>query len=74
MNTIKQKLGVQMRIIVLFGIVLSAMAAVYKWRYKLLNMILAVSVLRKIGVMITMNMPTIKNKLFSTLFSKTSNG
>lgn len=61
-----------MKIIVLFGLVLSAMVAVYKWRYKLLNMILAISVLRKIGVMITMNMPTIKNKLFSTLFSKTS--
>lgn len=63
-----------MRIILLFGVVLSAMLAIYKWRYKLLNMILAVSVLRKLGVMITMNMPTIKNKLLSNMFTKTSNG
>lgn len=66
-----------MRIIILFGVVLSVMVAIYRWRYKLLNMILAVSVLRKVGVMLTMNMPTIKNKLFSTLFQKSqepSNG
>lgn len=66
-----------MRIIVLFGVVFSVMLAIYKWRYKLLNMVLAISVLRKVGVMITMNMPTIKNKIFSTLFQKShesSNG
>lgn len=59
-----------MRIILLFGVVLTAMAAVYKWRYKIVNMILAVSVLRKLGVMITMNMPSIKNKLLSNLFTR----
>ncbi|MFZ3580336.1 hypothetical protein [Virgibacillus sp. DJP39] len=63
-----------MRIIVIVGIVLSALFAVYKWRYKLLNMILAVSVLRKLGVMLTMNMPTIKEKLFSNLFKNPLNG
>ncbi|ASK63192.1 hypothetical protein CFK37_14070 [Virgibacillus phasianinus] len=61
-----------MRIILLFGVVLSAMVALYKWRYKLMNMILAVSVLRKLGVMITMNMPAIKNKILSNMFTKTS--
>ncbi|WP_404453015.1 hypothetical protein LG329_02525 [Virgibacillus necropolis] len=63
-----------MRIILIFSVVLSAMLAIYKWRYKLLNMILAVSVLRKLGVMITMNMPDIKNKILSNMFTKTSNG
>ncbi|ASN05232.1 hypothetical protein [Virgibacillus necropolis] len=63
-----------MRIIIIVGVGLSAMLAVYKWRYKLVNMILAVSVLRKLGVILTMNMPTIKNKILSNIFTKTSNG
>ncbi|WP_430785264.1 hypothetical protein VBD025_10695 [Virgibacillus flavescens] len=63
-----------MRIILIFGAVLSTMLAAYKWRYKIVNMLLAVSVLRKLGVIITMNIPSIKNKFLSNLFKKSSIG
>ncbi|HLR66457.1 hypothetical protein [Virgibacillus alimentarius] len=59
-----------MRIVVTFAVLLTIISVIYKWRYKLMNMILAITLLRKIAVTITMNMPIIKNKLLPNLFKR----
>ncbi|MEW9677933.1 hypothetical protein ABRT01_17565 [Lentibacillus sp. L22] len=59
-----------MRILVIFAVFATVLTVLYKWRYKLLNMVLAFALLRKISVVISMNMPTIKDKILPKLFNK----
>jgi hypothetical protein len=64
--------GVIMRFLFLFTILLSAAALLYKWRYRVVNLILAISFLRRLAVSISMRMPGFRKKLLPGLFSKQS--
>ncbi|MEN1970528.1 hypothetical protein WMZ97_20960 [Lentibacillus sp. N15] len=55
---------------IIFGLVATVLTILYKWRYRLLNTFLAFSLLRKLVVAVTMNMPTIKQKILPGLFQK----
>lgn len=59
-----------MRVLVFFTVLLTVASVIYKWRYKILNTILAITLLRKLTVAITMNMPAIKNKILPKLFGR----
>ncbi|WP_163970006.1 hypothetical protein [Oceanobacillus halotolerans] len=61
-----------MRILIWFVSLLAIISVVFKWRYKILNALLAFSFLRRITVALTMNMPTIRNKLLPNLFNSQS--
>jgi hypothetical protein len=50
--------------------ILSAIAFLYKWRYRVFNIILAISFLRRLAISISMKMPGFREKLLPGLFSK----
>jgi len=60
-----------MRILVVFTVLFTVMSLLYKWRYRIMNTLLAVTLIRKISVAISMNMPAIKEKVLPRLFGKT---
>ncbi|HLR40930.1 MAG TPA: hypothetical protein VK091_04595 [Virgibacillus sp.] len=62
-----------MRILVVFTVLFTVMSLLYKWRYRIMNTLLAITLIRKISVAITMNMPAIKEKVLPRLFGKTTN-
>lgn len=62
-----------MRVLVVFTVLLTAISVIYRWRYKILNTILAITLLRKLTIAITMNMPVIKNKVLPKLFRRPIN-
>ncbi|SFD54232.1 hypothetical protein SAMN05216238_102136 [Lentibacillus persicus] len=43
---------------------------IFKWRFRIMNTLLAVSFLRKAIVMLSMNMPAIREKLMPRLFQR----
>ncbi|GGB29331.1 hypothetical protein F3157_00040 [Virgibacillus dakarensis] len=59
-----------MRAILIFAAIAAAVSVLYKWRYRLINTILAISFLRRMVIAITMNMPEIKEKVLSSFFKK----
>lgn len=59
-------------LVVLTGII-AAVSMIYKWRYKLMNAILAISFLRRFAVRISMKMPSVRNDLLPSLFKGASN-
>lgn len=61
-----------MRILVVFTVLFTVMSLLYKWRYRIMNTLLAITLIRKIFVAITMNMPAIKEKVLPRLFGKTT--
>lgn len=46
-----------MRNFVLISLLITLLSLLYQWRYKLLNMILTISILRKFLVRLSMNWP-----------------
>ncbi|MFC4558814.1 hypothetical protein ACFO3D_11390 [Virgibacillus kekensis] len=62
-----------MRIFLVLTFAVSAAAAIFKWRYRIVNTLLAVSFLRRVAVMISMNMPEIRQRILPGLFSRPSN-
>lgn len=58
-----------MRVAIVFTTVLGLFAILFKWRYRIMNAILAVSVLRRLAITLSMNMPALKDKLLPALFS-----
>ncbi|SDQ50109.1 hypothetical protein SAMN05216232_1837 [Virgibacillus subterraneus] len=52
---------------------MTVVTVIFKWRYRIVNTLLAISFLRRIAVMITMNMPAIRNKILPNLFSRSTN-
>lgn len=52
----------KMRFLLFFTALLSAIALLYKWRYRVLNIILAVSFLRRLAVSVSMKMPGLFTK------------
>ncbi|WP_090867178.1 hypothetical protein [Oceanobacillus limi] len=62
-----------MRIVVFLTCVVTAFSILYKWRYRVMNTILAVSFLRKIAVTLSMNMPNLRSKIIPNLFNQSTN-
>lgn len=60
-----------MRIIFLIIGLVAASAFVYKWRYRILNMVLAIGFLRKFAVQLSMSSPSIRS-LFKSKMSQTN--
>lgn len=58
-----------MRIFIILTGAIACISLLYKWRYKLLNAILAVSFLRRIAVSFSMNLPSIRKKILPSIFS-----
>ncbi|RKQ37795.1 hypothetical protein [Oceanobacillus halophilus] len=54
-------------------IIFASILSIYKWRYRILNAILAVPVLRRYAVRISMNMPQMRSKVLPSLFSEDIN-
>ncbi|MEN2765982.1 hypothetical protein [Ornithinibacillus xuwenensis] len=62
-----------MRIIFILSGVIAAISVLYKWRYKLMNAVLAVSFLRRIAVSASMRMPSIRKNILPSLFNQSTN-
>lgn len=58
-----------MRLLVLFVSAAAVLTVLFKWRYRLLNTLLAISFLRKLAVAVSMNMPAIRQKLSAGIFT-----
>lgn len=59
-----------MRITTIVLGILGIIGIVYKWRYRIVNTLLAISFLRRLAVTLSMNMPTIRSKILPGLFGK----
>lgn len=46
------------------------MVMIFRWRYRIMNTLLAISFLRRAAVMISMNMPVIREKIMPALFNR----
>lgn len=57
-----------LRIIVLIAGILTTAALLFKWRYRVMNTLLAIGFLRKLAVQLSMNMPTVRSKLIPWMF------
>jgi uncharacterized membrane protein len=61
-----------MRLFVILTAIVAAISVLYKWRYKLMNAMLAVSFLRRMAVSISMNLPSIRKNILPSIFKETS--
>ncbi|GAB4073446.1 hypothetical protein GCM10028778_09570 [Barrientosiimonas marina] len=61
-----------MRIFTVLTVIASIMFFVYRWRYRIINTLLAISFLRKAVVTLSMNMPMIRDKFLPALFQRRS--
>ncbi|ALX48084.1 hypothetical protein [Lentibacillus amyloliquefaciens] len=59
-----------MRFFALLTIVITLAAVIFKWRFRIVNTLLAVSFLRQAVVTISMNMPAIREKIMPALFQR----
>ncbi|GAB3795517.1 hypothetical protein [Virgibacillus kimchii] len=63
-----------MRFLLLFTVLLSAITLLYKWRYRVVNLLLAISFLRRMAISISMKMPGLREKVLPGLFTRRSAG
>lgn len=61
-----------MRYLIVITSIITVISVIYKWRYKLMNTVLAVSFLRRIAVAVSMNMPAIRTKILPGFFNNKS--
>ncbi|MGM8365133.1 hypothetical protein ACLIBG_06550 [Virgibacillus sp. W0181] len=61
-----------MRLFVIITSLLAILTVLFRWRYRIMNMILAITILRKISVALTMKIPALRDKLLP-LFLNRSN-
>ena len=61
-----------MRVFFVLTAIVAALSVIYKWRYKLVNAMLAVSFLRRIAVSISMNLPSIRKNILPSIFKETT--
>lgn len=61
-----------MRLFIILASAVTIVSVLFKWRYRIINTLLAISFLRKIAIMITMNMPEIRNKVVPNMFGRSS--
>lgn len=59
-----------MRVFIILASAVTVVSVLFKWRYRIMNTLLAISFLRKIAIMVTMNMPEIKNKVVPNLVGR----
>ncbi|MFD1850272.1 hypothetical protein [Oceanobacillus bengalensis] len=57
-----------MRAFVSIVFIASAVSFLYKWRYRVMNALLAIGIIRKLAVKISMNLPGLRAKLLPSLF------
>lgn len=62
-----------MRVLTTLVVIIGMLAVLFRWRYRILNMILAITVLRKLFVFLSMKVPTLRNKLSPLFLSKSNN-
>ncbi|MBM7597962.1 hypothetical protein JOC34_000319 [Virgibacillus halotolerans] len=61
-----------MRILIVLACAATVLTFLFKWRYRVVNTLLAISFLRKLAVIISMNMPAIRAKVLPGLFKTQS--
>lgn len=61
-----------MRNFFIISIIVTIISLFYKWRYRLLNALLAVTVLRRLIVQISMKIPKIRTNVTTKSFEKLS--
>jgi hypothetical protein len=59
-----------MRVFIILTAIAASITMIYKWRYKLMNAMLAISFLRRIAVSITMKMPAIRKNILPSIFKE----
>ncbi|RYG74699.1 hypothetical protein EU245_00485 [Lentibacillus lipolyticus] len=59
-----------MRLFTVLTLAVTAAAMIFKWRYRIMNTLLAISFLRRLVVMISMNMPAVRQKLLPGMFQR----
>ncbi|GIO27530.1 hypothetical protein [Ornithinibacillus bavariensis] len=59
-----------MRVFIVLTAIAATITMIYKWRYKLMNAMLAVSFLRRIAVSLTMRMPSIRKDILPSMFKE----
>lgn len=58
-----------MRVFTILSVIVTFLLAAYRWRYKLLNVLLAISSIQKIIIPFMMRIPLIRKKVVPSLFS-----
>ncbi len=61
-----------MRIVLAIVLMVSGVSLLYKWRYKVMNTLLAVGIIRKLTVSATMKLPSIRKNILPELFNTRS--
>ena len=61
-----------MRIVLAMLLMISAISLLYKWRYKVMNTLLAVGIIRKLMVSSAMKLPFIRKNILPELFNTKS--
>ena len=61
-----------MRIIVGVILTITGLIVVYRNRFRIISSLISISFLRKLLIMISMNIPALKNKLFQMTFSRSA--
>ena len=61
-----------MRVFFVLTTIVALITAIYKWRYKLMNAMLAVDFLRRIAVSVSMNLPSIRKNILPSIFKETT--
>ncbi|WP_284140404.1 MULTISPECIES: hypothetical protein [unclassified Virgibacillus] len=57
-----------MRGFVFFTVIITSFSLLYKWRYRLLNTLLAIGLIRRIAVSFALQPSALKNKIIPALF------
>ncbi|QKY69458.1 hypothetical protein [Lentibacillus sp. CBA3610] len=61
-----------MRFFAVLTLLMTIVVVIFRWRFRIMNTLLAISFLRRAAVMISMNMPVIREKLMPALFQRQS--
>ncbi|MFC4022789.1 hypothetical protein ACFOUV_03050 [Oceanobacillus longus] len=61
-----------MKAVLTIVVMFSTVTLIYKWRYKVMNTLLAVGIIRKIMVSVSMNLPYVRNHILPELFNTKS--
>ena len=59
-----------MRVLIMFAGLVTFISVIYKWRYKIMSTLLAIRVLRKLAVSLSMHMPAMRNQILSAMFNR----
>lgn len=61
-----------MRFFIVITSIITVISVIYKWRYRIMNTVLAVSFLRRMAVAVSMKMPAIRAKILPGFFNNQS--